>query len=168
MMGRRLLEEAEDVEYEGLAELSGCNCNMIVTYDEDDDSDADEKNKELKFYSETSDPSCYPDDGASGDGCTMTKAKAVLMYRQFLSVNDPCEFVKRSSPFQCVREEAAPLTQRLSLAYANSGLLYGILCAMAVNYMYATKKVTLETVDIEQLQKLASMNKVSAEEQPAK
>ena len=39
---------------------------------------------------------------------------------------------------------------------------------MAVNYMYATKKVTLETVDIEQLQKLASMNKVSAEEQPAK
>jgi len=148
--------------------LSGCNCNMIVTYDEDDVDDADEKNKELKFYSETSDPSCYPDDGASGDGCTMTKAKAVLMYRQFLSVNDPCEFVKRSSPFQCVREEAAPLTQRLSLAYANSGLLYGIVCAMAVNYMYATKKVTLETVDIEQLQKLASMNKVSAEEQPAK
>jgi hypothetical protein len=98
----------------------------------------------------------------------MTKAKAVLMFRQFLSVNDPCEFVKRSSPFQCVREEASPLTQRLSLAYANSGLLYGVLVAMAVNYMYATKKVTLETVDIEQLQKLASMNKVSAEEKPAK
>merc|ERR1712216_461050 len=126
--------------------------------------------KELKFYKESppSDQSCYPDGGAPGDGCTMTKAKAVLMYRQFLTVNDPCEFVKRSSPFQCVREEASPLTQRLSLAYANSGLLYGILCAMAVNYMYATKKVTLETVDIEQLQKLASMNKVSAEEQPAK
>ena len=168
MMGRRLLEEAEDVEYEGLAELSGCNCNMIVTLTEHEDADYKEKNKELKFYKESSDPSCYPDGGASGDGCTMTKAKAVLMYRQFLTVNDPCEFVKRSSPFQCVREEASPLTQRLSLAYANSGLLYGILCAMAVNYMYATKKVTLETVDIEQLQKLASMNKVSAEEQPAK
>ena len=166
--GRRLLEEAEDVEYEGLAELSGCNCNMIVTLTEHEDADYKEKNKELKFYKESSDPSCHPDGGASGDGCTMTKAKAVLMYRQFLTVNDPCEFVKRSSPFQCVREEASPLTQRLSLAYANSGLLYGILCAMAVNYMYATKKVTLETVDIEQLQKLASMNKVSAEEQPAK
>ena len=170
MMGRRLLEEAEDVEYEGLAELSGCNCNMIVTLTEHEDADYKEKNKELKFYKESppSDQSCYPDGGAPGDGCTMTKAKAVLMYRQFLTVNDPCEFVKRSSPFQCVREEASPLTQRLSLAYANSGLLYGILCAMAVNYMYATKKVTLETVDIEQLQKLASMNKVSAEEQPAK
>ena len=165
---RRLLQDDVDVEYEGLAELSGCNCNMIVTYTEDDDEEYKEKNKELRFYSDTTDSSCYPDDGASGDACTMTKAKAVLMYRQFLSVNDPCEFVKRSSPFQCVREEAAPLTQRLSLAYANSGLLYGIVCAMAVNYMYATKKVTLETVDIEQLQKMASMNKVSAEEEPAK
>ena len=167
-MGRRLLQDDEDVEYEGLAELSGCNCNMIVTLTEHEDADYKEKNKELKFYKQSSDQSCYPDGGAPGDGCTMTKAKAVLMYRQFLTVNDPCEFVKRSSPFQCVREEASPLTQRLSLAYANSGLLYGILCAMAVNYMYATKKVTLETVDIEQLQKLASMNKVSAEEQPAK
>lgn len=176
--GRRrslLQDDDEDVEYEGLADLSGCNCNMVVTYEEGDARLADgeeheEKNKELKFYkvADASDASCYPVDGAAGEECTMTKAKAVLMFRQFLSVNDPCEFVKRSSPFQCVREEASPLTQRLSLAYANSGLLYGVLCAMAVNYMYATKKVTLETVDIEQLQKLASMNKVSAEEQPAK
>ena len=170
-----LQDDDEDVEYEGLADLSGCNCNMVVTYEEGDARLADgeeheEKNKELKFYkvADASDASCYPVDGAAGEECTMTKAKAVLMFRQFLSVNDPCEFVKRSSPFQCVREEASPLTQRLSLAYANSGLLYGVFCAMAVNYMYATKKVTLETVDIEQLQKLASMNKVSAEEQPAK
>ena len=168
-----LQDDDEDVEYEGLADLSGCNCNMVVTYEEGDARLADgeeheEKNKELKFYKNASDASCYPVDGAAGEECTMTKAKAVLMFRQFLSVNDPCEFVKRSSPFQCVREEASPLTQRLSLAYANSGLLYGVFCAMAVNYMYATKKVTLETVDIEQLQKLASMNKVSAEEQPAK
>ena len=176
--GRRrslLQDDDEDVEYEGLADLSGCNCNMVVTYEEGDAGLADgedykEKNKELKFYkvADASDASCYPVDGAAGEECTMTKAKAVLMFRQFLSANDPCEFVKRSSPFQCVREEASPLTQRLSLAYANSGLLYGVLVAMAVNYMYATKKVTLETVDIEQLQKLASMNKVSAEEKPAK
>ena len=171
---RRLLQD-DDAEYEGLADLSGCNCNMVVTYEDGDDRLADgdddykEKNKELKFENVATDVTgCYPADGSPGDECTMGKAKAVLMFRQFLSVNDPCEFVKRSSPFQCVREEASPLTQRLSLAYANSGLLYGVLCAMAVNYMYATKKVTLETVDIEQLQKLASMNKVSAEETPAK
>ena len=154
--------------------MSGCNCNMVVTYEDGDDRLADgddyqEKNKELKFENVATDVTgCYPEDGSPGDACEMGKAKAVLMFRQFLSVNDPCEFVKRSSPFQCVREEASPLTQRLSLAYANSGLLYGVLCAMAVNYMYATKKVTLETVDIEQLQKMASMNKVSAEETPAK
>ena len=165
---RRLLQD-DDAEYEGLADLSGCNCNMVVTYEEADGDDYKEKNKELKFENVATDVTgCYPADGSPGDECTMGKAKAVLMFRQFLSVNDPCEFVKRSSPFQCVREEASPLTQRLSLAYANSGLLYGVLCAMAVNYMYATKKVTLETVDIEQLQKLASMNKVSAEETPAK
>ena len=52
-MGRRLLEEAEDVEYEGLAELSGCNCNMIVTLTEHEDADYKEKNKELKFYKES-------------------------------------------------------------------------------------------------------------------
>ena len=166
-MGRRLLQDDEDVEYEGLVELSGCNCNMIVTLTEHEDEITKKKIRNSSFTNILR-PELYPDGGASGDGCNMTKAKAVLMYRQFLTVNDPCEFVKRSSPFQCVREEASPLTQRLSLAYANSGLLYGILCAMAVNYMYATKKVTLETVDIEQLQKLASMNKVSAEEQPAK
>ena len=62
---------------------------MIVTYDEDEDEEAEEKNKELKFYKDVSDPSCYPDDGASGDACAMTKARAVLMYMQFLSVNDP-------------------------------------------------------------------------------
>ena len=60
--------EDVDVEYEGLAELSGCNCNMIVTYDEDDD---DDEKEELKFYSETSDPSCYPDGGAPGDACAL-------------------------------------------------------------------------------------------------
>jgi hypothetical protein len=90
--------------------------------------------------------------------CDMDIATAVLMYKHFMSVNDPCEFVKRNSPFQCVKEEPQPFIQRLSLAYANSGLFYSIIAALAVNYMYAAKKVTLQEVDIEQLQKLASMN----------
>ena len=104
--------------------------------------------------------------------CDMDIATAVLMYKHFMSVNDPCEFVKRNSPFQCVKEEPQPFIQRLSLAYANSGLFYSIIAALAVNYMYAAKKVTLQEVDIEQLQKLASMNLDRApregEEEPAK
>jgi len=104
--------------------------------------------------------------------CDMDIATAVLMYKHFMSVNDPCEFVKRNSPFQCVKEEPQPFIQRLSLAYANSGLFYSIIAALAVNYMYAAKKVTLQEVDIKQLQKLASMNLDRApregEEEPAK
>ena len=90
--------------------------------------------------------------------CDMDLPTAVAMYKHFMSVNDPCEFVKRNSPFQCIKEEPQPFIQRLSLAYANSGLFYSIIATLAVNYMYATKKVTLQEVDIEQLQKLASMN----------
>ena len=90
--------------------------------------------------------------------CDMDLPTAVAMYKHFMSVNDPCEFVKRNSPFQCIKEEPQPFIQRLSLAYANSGLFYSIIAALAVNYMYAAKKVTLQEVDIEQLQKLASMN----------
>ena len=140
---------------------------MIVT------STDDAEKKQLKFYSTNSpDMTCNAEDTSrrkllQTSDCTMNKAKAILMYKQFMINTDPCEFVKRNAPFQCIREEAAPLSQRLSLAYANSGLLYSIIAALAVNYMYATKKVTLESVDIEQLQKMASMNQVSAEE-PAK
>ena len=158
---RRLLQEDVDVEYEGLAELSGCSCNMIVISDDEDEK------KQLRFHNETSDPNCIPDD-SNDSTCTMNKARAVLLYRQFMAINDPCEFVLRNTPFQCVKEASPPLTQRLSLAYANAGLLYGFITALAVNYMYATKKVTLETVDIEQLKKMASMNTVSPEEHPSK
>jgi|TARA_B110000967_G_scaffold166755_1_gene174948 hypothetical protein len=154
---RRLLQEDVEVEYEGLAELSGCNCNMIVI------SDDPEIQQQLRFYNETSDPNCIPVDSTNST-CTMNKARAVLLYRQFMAINDPCEFVLRNTPFQCIREASPPLTQRFSLAYANAGLLYGVVIALAINYMYATKKVTLETVDIEQLQKMASMNRVLPEE----
>ena len=165
---RTLLQDTDiDIEYTGLAELSGCNCDMIVS------SEDDNEKKQLKFYSRNSpDMTCNAEDTSrrkllQTSDCTMNTAKAILMYKQFMINTDPCEFVKRNAPFQCIREEAAPLSQRLSLAYANSGLLYSVIAALAVNYMYATKKVTLESVDIEQLQKMASMNQVSAEE-PAK
>lgn len=181
--GRRLMASIdEDIEYAGLTNLSGCNCNMIFISD-----DANE-NEELKFFSESKfggggggvgmgrkllfgmdfvDPSPSPPPPSPYFACTMDQATAILMYKQFMAVNDPCEFVKRNTPFQCVKEEPQPFIQRLSLAYANSGLFYSMIAALAVNYMYATKKVTLETVDIEQLQKMASMNQVTMEE-PAK
>lgn len=44
---RRLLEEDVNVEDEGLADLSGYNCNIIVTYDED--NDADKKIRDTSF-----------------------------------------------------------------------------------------------------------------------
>ena len=135
---------------------------MIVTHN---GKDAETKAMELKFNKIAQDSSCVAK--TDGKACEMNKARAVLMYRQFLANTDSCEFVIRNTPFQCTREKASPLAQRLSLAYANSGLLYSVVAALAVNYMYATKKVTIESVDIEQLQKMASMNQISAEE-PAK
>jgi hypothetical protein len=103
-------------------------------------------------------------------GCTMDKATVVLMFKQFLSVNNPCDFVKRNTPFACTKSEPQPFIQVLSLAYANSGLFYSVITALAVNYMYATKKVNLEQVDIEHLHRQLSSAgpRASAEEEPAK
>ena len=87
----------------------------------------------------------------------LAHANAVAMYAHFMTVNDPCNFVTRNSPFSCVKKEPQPLIQRLSLSYANCELVYTVLAALAVNFMYATKRVTRQTVDIERLQKMSSM-----------
>jgi hypothetical protein len=92
------------------------------------------------------------------DSCdNLAHANAVAMYAHFMTVNDPCNFVTRNSPFSCVKKEPQPLIQRLSLSYANCELVYTVLAALAVNFMYATKRVTRQTVDIERLQKMSSM-----------
>jgi len=198
--------DEESAEYEGLAELSGCGCNMIVTQDPIAGDKA--KEKQLLFYQDSShamiqDSSCKapangpppangspPSNGsppANGfppgshrrklltgshgqGGCTMDKATAVLMFKQFISVNNPCDFVKRNTPFACTKSEPQPPIQILSLAYANSGLFYSVITALAVNYMYATKKVNLKQVDIEHLHRQLSSAgpRASAEEEPAK
>jgi len=92
------------------------------------------------------------------DSCSnLVHANAVAMYAHFMTVNDPCDFVTRNSPFSCIKKEPQPLIQRLSLSYANCELVYTVLAAIAVNFMYATKRVTHQTVDIERLQKMSSM-----------
>ena len=98
--------------------------------------------------------------------CTVDQAKAIEMFKQYMEVNDPCNFVKRNTPFQCVKEAPLPITQILSLANANSGLFYSVVSAVMVGYMYATKKVTLEQVDLEAV--VSASRKIAAEETPAK
>ena len=189
--------DEEPSEYEGLAELSGCGCDMIVT--QDPIMGDENKKKQLLFYQDSSranmpDSSCKSSGGGSPPeagsppappggfpfgrkllhggqgGCTMDKATAVLMFKQFLAVNDPCAFVKQNTPFACTKSAPQPPIQILSLAYANSGLIYSVITALAVNYMYATKKVNLDQVDIEQLHRQITSAglRASTEEEPAK
>jgi hypothetical protein len=102
----------------------------------------------------------------TGHECTLDQAKAIAMFKKYMEVNDPCNFVKRNTPFQCVKEAPLPVTQVLSLANANSGLFYSVVSAVMVGYMYATKKVTLEQVDLEAV--VSASRKIAAEETPAK
>ena len=199
-------EGEDDPEYEGLAELSGCNCKMVYDGGTDDDKsqlriatsnwwieDMAEQNKCSASSSSThdggdahgggdsdpsggSDPSSGVYDPSMPTGhvgrklltgeCTVDQAKAIEMFKQYMEVNDPCNFVKRNTPFQCVKEAPLPITQILSLANANSGLFYSVVSAVMVGYMYATKKVTLEQVDLEAV--VSASRKIAAEETPAK
>ena len=202
-------EGEDDPEYEGLAELSGCNCKMVYDGGTDDDKsqlriatsnlyidDPAEQNKCSASSSSThdggdahgggdSDPSGDPSGGSDPSGsddpsmptgnfgrklltgeCTLDQAKAIAMFKKYMEVNDPCNFVKRNTPFQCVKEAPLPVTQVLSLANANSGLFYSVVSAVMVGYMYATKKVTLEQVDLEAV--VSASRKIAAEETPAK
>jgi hypothetical protein len=201
-------EGEDDPEYEGLAELSGCNCKMVY------DGGTDEEKSQLRIATSNlylgadeqakcsssppaspggdphgggdSDPSGDPSGGSDPSGsydpsmptgnfgrklltgheCTLDQAKAIAMFKKYMEVNDPCNFVKRNTPFQCVKEAPLPVTQVLSLANANSGLFYSVVSAVMVGYMYATKKVTLEQVDLEAV--VSASRKIAAEETPAK
>jgi hypothetical protein len=204
-------EGEDDPEYEGLAELSGCNCKMVWDGGADDEEKSQLRIATSNVYIDDSteqakcsasppaspggdphgDSGAPPDDGGggapdsdygggmtmmpdaghgrkllTGHECTLDQAKAIAMYKKYMEVNDPCTFVKRNTPFQCVKEAPLPITQVLSLANANSGLFYSVVSAVMVGYMYATKKVTLEQVDLEAV--VSASRKIAAEETPAK
>jgi hypothetical protein len=210
--GHTYEEGEDDPEYEGLVELSGCNCKMVWDGGADDEETSqlriatsnlyiDDAAEQAKCSSSPpaspgGDPhggsGAPPDDGGgydpnmvgsdpnmgggtpdphgrkllTGHECTLDQAKAIAMFKKYMEVNDPCNFVKRNTPFQCVKEAPLPVTQVLSLANANSGLFYSVVSAVMVGYMYATKKVTLEQVDLEAV--VSASRKIAAEETPAK
>lgn len=79
------------------------------------------------------------------EDCTITKAEAVAMFKKFVTTHDPCEFAKLNTPFVCVKRAPRSILERISLAYANSLLVFTVFSALCVKIFFASSKKGKET-----------------------
>ena len=66
-----------------------------------------------------------------------------------------CEPLKKNAPFQCIQQKPMSELERLSLAYANTQLVYGVMSGIFVLMLYKCKKAKRPTdSDAEEIQEL--------------
>lgn len=75
--------------------------------------------------------------GGGGPACTITQAEAIKMFAAYNLKADPCYYAKVNMPFSCLKSNAKPILERLSLSYANGLLLYTIISAGVVQAFFA-------------------------------
>lgn len=80
------------------------------------------------------------DDILMYDPCNITKAEAIEMFKEYITLHDPCEFAKYNAPFNCVRKKPRSVIETFSLGYANTLLLYSVFSAMCVKIFFASAK----------------------------
>jgi len=89
--------------------------------------------------------SCFYNPALCNEPCTITKAEAIAMFEKFITTHDACEFAKLNTPFVCVKRAPRDILERLSLAYANSLLVFTVFSALCVKIFFASSKKGKET-----------------------
>ena len=64
--------------------------------------------------------------------CYITADEAMNMFKEWYSGDHVCAFAKANAPFSCEQWRPYPALERLSLAYANSLLMYTVFSAICV------------------------------------
>lgn len=72
--------------------------------------------------------------------CYVTAAEAKDMFTEWYSGDHVCAFAKANAPFNCEKWSAYPVLERMSLAYANSLLLYTVFSAICVKMFLSTAR----------------------------
>ena len=72
--------------------------------------------------------------------CEVTEAEALAMFKLYFDSTFVCQYAKSGAPFACESSTPLPISQRFSLAYANSLLLYTVFSAICVKIFFAAKK----------------------------
>ena len=67
------------------------------------------------------------------------------MFKKFVETHDACDFAKLNSPFICVKRAPRAILERISLAYANSLLVFTVFSALCVKIFFASSKKGKET-----------------------
>ena len=80
--------------------------------------------------------------------CVITEAEALKMFKLFYDKTYHCQYAKNSAPFGCEASIPLPISQRFSLAYANSLLLYTVFSAVCVKIFFAAKKEPADEIEI--------------------
>ena len=89
--------------------------------------------------------SCEYNPAKCHEACTITKAEAIAMFKKFVETHDACDFAKLNSPFICVKRAPRAILERISLAYANSLLVFTVFSALCVKIFFASSKKGKET-----------------------
>ena len=89
--------------------------------------------------------SCEYNPAKCHEACTITKAEAIAMFKKFVKTHDACDFAKLNSPFICVKRAPRAILERISLAYANSLLVFTVFSALCVKIFFASSKKGKET-----------------------
>lgn len=89
--------------------------------------------------------SCEYNPAKCNEACTITKAEAIEMFKKFVTTHDACEFAKLNTPFICVKRAPRAILERISLAYANSLLVFTVFSALCVKIFFASSKKGKET-----------------------
>ncbi|CAL6298248.1 unnamed protein product [Bathycoccus prasinos] len=80
--------------------------------------------------------------------CTNLSATTISNYFECranaIGVDAICEFTKSNAPYECQRKVPLPPLQRLSLAYANTLILYSALASLFAGYLYRVASKSVE------------------------
>ena len=75
--------------------------------------------------------------------CAITQAQAIAMFEKFNELVDPCFFTKINSPFSCVKKGPMGIVQRVSLSYANTMLVMGLINGAIVQGFFSSARARL-------------------------
>ncbi|CAL6327849.1 unnamed protein product [Bathycoccus prasinos] len=89
--------------------------------------------------------------------CTNLNATTISNYFECraneIGVEAICEFTKSNAPYECQRKVPLPPLQRLSLAYANTLILYSGLASLFAGYMYRVVSKSVEEENTREMNK---------------